>query len=85
MLDPEWIRLSDQVGNEWLETMKEIIGLIGSSRKEGERSEEVEMNVNVDELCKSGKVWFTNITNGIESENGRLMQIVSILRRRGPV
>lgn len=79
MLDPEWIRLADQVGNEWLENMKEMVALIGSSRKEDERSdEELKDNVNLDELCLTAKTWLTNMTNGLESEDGKLMQVVSI-------
>ena len=79
MLDPEWIRLADQVGNEWLENMKEMVALIGSSRKEDERSdEELKNNVNLDELCLTAKTWLTNMTNGLESEDGKLMQVVSI-------
>ena len=79
LLDPEWIRLADQVGNEWLENMKEISLLIGSNLKDGKRQEEgVEKNdvVNFDELCKAGKMWLTNMTNAVENEDGKLMQIV---------
>ena len=78
-MDPEWIRLADQVGNEWLENMKEILLLIGSNVKDGERLEKgLEKNdvVNFDELCKAGKLWLTNMTNAVENEDGKLMQIV---------
>ena len=71
--------MADQVGNEWLENMKEISLLIGSNLKDGERQEEgVEKNdvVNFDELCKAGKMWLTNMTNAVENEDGKLMQIV---------
>jgi hypothetical protein len=78
MLDPEWIRLADQVGNEWLENMKEIAILIGSSLKDGERQdEELKRNtVDFDQLCKAGKLWLTNMTNSIENEDGKFMLIV---------
>ena len=78
LLDPEWIRLADQVGNEWLENMKEITVLIGSPLKDGERQEQgVEKKVvNFDELCKAGKLWLTNMTNSVENDDGKLMQIV---------
>jgi hypothetical protein len=70
--------LADQVGNEWLENMKENAVLIGSPHKDGEREEkEQEKNVvNFDELCKAGKLWLTNMTNSVENEDGKLMQIV---------
>ena len=78
LLDPEWIRLADQVGNEWLENMKEIAILIGSSLKDGERQdEELKRNtVDFDQLCKAGKLWLTNMTNSIENEDGKFMLIV---------
>lgn len=76
LLDPEWIRLADQVGNEWLENMKDIIHLIGSQIKDGEKGME-KSTVNFDDLCKTGKVWLTSVTNSVENEDGKLMQIVS--------
>ncbi|CAB4034020.1 Hypothetical predicted protein, partial [Paramuricea clavata] len=81
LLDPEWIRLADQVGNEWLENMKEIAILIGSSLKDGERQdEELKRNtVDFDQLCKAGKLWLTNMTNSVENEDGKFMLIVSDL------
>lgn len=80
LLDPEWIRLADQVGNEWLENMKEIMILIGSSHKDGEREEDGlgKSTVNFEELCKAGKLWLTNITNSVETEDGKLTQIVCL-------
>ena len=76
LLDPEWIRLADQVGNEWLENMKEITVLIGCPLKEGERQEVDKKVVNFDELCKAGKLWLTSMTNSVENDDGKLMQIV---------
>lgn len=78
LLDPEWIRLADQVGNEWLQNMKEIILLIGIPIKDGERQDEEQKRstVNFDEFCKAGKLWLTNMTNSVENDDGKLMQIV---------
>ena len=70
--------MADQVGNEWLENMKEISLLIGSQLKDGEHeNKDLEMStVNFDELCKAGKLWLTNMTNSVENEDGKLMQVV---------
>ena len=81
MLDPEWIRLADQVSNDWVETSAEILTLIGSCKKEdaepSKTEEEGDDSVTFDELCQSAKTWLTEMTNAIESEDGKLMQIVS--------
>ncbi|XP_046844045.1 axonemal dynein light chain domain-containing protein 1-like isoform X2 [Xenia sp. Carnegie-2017] len=81
LLDSEWTRLAEQVGNEWLENINEVKYIIGSQIKEDERKENDESQNSVDfnELCKLSRKWLTNMTNSIENDDGKLLQTVNDL------
>lgn len=80
LLESEWTRLAEQVGNEWLENMNEVKYLIGSQIKEDDRkkNDESQSSVDFNELCKLSRKWLTNMTNSIENDDGKLLQTVSI-------
>jgi hypothetical protein len=78
MGDSEWIRLSDLISNEWLEQLSATILLIGSPQKEGARlAGEPENKVEVKEIVLKMAKWLSTANNGIDNEDGKIIQKVS--------
>lgn len=78
LLDSDWIRISDQVSEEWADHLTEILALIGSTQKEGARlSGEEENPVNVEEVFKNTVKWLSATTNSIENEDAKVVERVS--------
>ena len=78
LLDSDWIRLSDQLSEEWADHLTETLALIGSTQKEGARlSGEVENPVNVEEVFKNTVKWLSATTNGIDNEDAKVVERVS--------
>lgn len=79
LLDSDWIRLSDQVSEEWADHLTETLDLIGSTQREGARlSGEEENPVNVDEVFKNTVKWLSATTNSIDNEDAKVIERVSI-------
>lgn len=79
LLDADWIRLSDQVSEEWADHLTETLTLIGSTQKEGARlSGEEENPVNVEEVFKNTVKWLSATTNGIDNEDAKVVERVSV-------
>lgn len=77
LLDADWIRLSDQVREEWADHLTETLALIGSTQKEGARlSGEEENPVNVEEVFKNTVKWLSATTNGIDNEDAKVVERV---------
>lgn len=77
LLDADWIRLSDQVREEWADHLTETLALIGSTQKEGARlSGEEENPVNVEEVFKNTVKWLSATTNGIDNEDAKIVERV---------
>lgn len=77
LLDTDWIRLSDQLREEWADNLTETLSLIGSTQKEGARlSGEEENPVNVDEVFKNTVKWLSATTNGIDNEDAKVVERV---------
>lgn len=77
LLDADWIRLSDQVREEWADHLTETLALIGSTQKEGARlSGEEENPVNVEEVFKKTVKWLSATTNGIDNEDAKVVERV---------
>ena len=82
LLDTDWIRLSDQVSEEWADHLTETLALIGSTQKEGARlSGEVEIPVNVEEVFKNTVKWLSATTNSIDNEDAKIVERVSNFER----
>ncbi|XP_032220070.1 axonemal dynein light chain domain-containing protein 1 [Nematostella vectensis] len=80
MLEPEWIRLADLVCNEWLDQLKDTILVIGSNQKEGARvAGEPEKSVDVEVVVSKIDKWLTATTNGIDNEDGKIVEKVSLI------
>lgn len=80
LLDADWIRLSDQVREEWADHLTETLALIGSTQKEGARlSGEEENPVNVEEVFKNTVKWLSATTNGIDNEDAKVVERVTQL------
>lgn len=78
LLDTDWIRLSDQLREEWADHLTETLSLIGSTQKEGARlSGEEENPVNVDEVFKNTVKWLSATTNGIDNEDAKVVERVT--------
>ena len=78
LLDSDWIRISDQVSEEWAGHLTETLALIGSTQKEGARlSGEVENPVNVEEVFKNTVKWLSATTNSIDNEDAKVVERVS--------
>lgn len=78
LLDTEWIRLSDQVSEDWAAHLTETLVLIGSTQKEGARmSGEVENPVNVEAVFKNTVKWLSATTNSIDNEDAKIVERVS--------
>lgn len=78
LLDSDWIRLSDQVSEEWADHLTETLSLIGSTQKEGARlSGELENPVNVEEVFKKTVKWLSATTNGIDNEDAKIVERVT--------
>lgn len=78
LLDSDWIRISDQVSEEWADHLTETLDLIGSTQKEGARlSGEEENPVNVEEVFKNTVKWLSATTNSIDNEDAKVVERVS--------
>ena len=78
LLDADWVRLSDQVSEDWADHLTETLALIGSTQKEGARlSGEVEKPVNVEEVFKNTVKWLSATTNSIDNEDAKIVERVS--------
>ena len=78
LLDSDWIRISDQVSEEWADHLTETLALIGSTQKEGARlSGEEENPVNVEEVFKNTVKWLSATTNSIDNEDAKVVERVS--------
>ena len=78
LLDTDWIRLADQVSEEWADHLTEALALIGSTQKESERlSGEVENPVNVEDVFKNTVKWLSATTNSIDNEDAKIVERVS--------
>ena len=78
LLDSDWIRISDQVSEEWADHLTETLALIGSTQKEGARlSGEEENPVNVEEVFKNTVKWLSVTTNSIDNEDAKVVERVS--------
>jgi len=78
LLDSDWIRISDQVSEEWADHLTETLILIGSTQKEGARlSGEEENPVNVEEVFKNTVKWLSATTNSIDNEDAKVVERVS--------
>lgn len=77
LLDSDWIRLSDQVSEEWADRLTESLALIGSTQKEGARlAGELENPVNVEEVFKNTVKWLSATTNSIDNEDAKIVERV---------
>lgn len=77
LLDSDWIRLSDQVSEEWADRLTESLALIGSTQKEGARLVgELENPVNVEEVFKNTVKWLSATTNSIDNEDAKIVERV---------
>ena len=78
LLDTDWIRLADQVSEEWADHLTETLGLIGSTQKESARlSGEVENPVDVEDVFKNTVKWLSATTNSIDNEDAKIVERVS--------
>lgn len=78
LLDSDWIRISDQVSEEWADHLTETLDLIGSTQKEGARlSGEEENPANVEEVFKNTVKWLSATTNSIDNEDAKVVERVS--------
>ena len=78
LLESDWVRLSDHVGEDWADHLTETLALIGSTQKEGARlSGEVEKPVNVEEVFKNTVKWLSATTNSIDNEDAKIVERVS--------
>jgi len=78
LLDSDWIRISDQVSEEWADHLTATLTLIGSTQKEGARlSGEEEKPVNVEEVFKNTVKWLSATTNSIDNEDAKVVERVS--------
>lgn len=78
LLDSDWIRISDQVSEEWADHLTGTLALIGSTQKEGARlSGEQENPVNVEEVFKNTVKWLSGTTNSIDNEDAKVVERVS--------
>ena len=75
--DNDWIRLCDMVSGEWIEHMVDVISMIGSTQKEGQRlAGEPENRVDVERLFKETSKWLGATTNSIDNEDGKIVERV---------
>ena len=75
--DSEWFRLGDLLCTEWPDDLVVVIDLIGSTLKEGARAAgDVEDSVDVEHLIKDTMKWLSATTNGIDSEDGKIVERV---------
>ncbi|XP_020618075.1 axonemal dynein light chain domain-containing protein 1-like [Orbicella faveolata] len=80
LLDSDWIRISDQVSEEWADHLTETLILIGSTQKDGARlSGEEENPVNVEEVFKNTVKWLSATTNSIDNEDAKVVERVTQL------
>ena len=78
LLDSDWIRLADQIREDWTDHLTEIVSLIGSIQKEGARlAGDVENPVNVEEAFKNTVKWLSATTNSIDNEDAKVVERVS--------
>ena len=78
LLDTDWIRLADQVSEEWADHLTETLALIGSTQKESARlSGEVENPVDVEDVFKNTVKWLSATTNSIDNEDAKIVERVS--------
>lgn len=78
LLDTDWIRLADQVSEEWADHLTETLGLIGSTQKESARlSGEVENPVDVEDVFKNTVKWLSATTNSIDNEDAKIVERVT--------
>ena len=78
LLDTDWIRLADQVSEEWADHLTETLGLIGSTQKESARlSGELENPVDVEDVFKNTVKWLSATTNSIDNEDAKIVERVS--------
>ena len=78
LLDTDWIRIADQVSEEWADHLTETLALIGSTQKESARlSGEVENPVDVEDVFKNTVKWLSATTNSIDNEDAKIVERVS--------
>lgn len=86
LLDADWVRLSDQVSEDWADHLTETLALIGSTQKEAARlSGEIEKPVNVEEVFKNTVKWLSATTNSIDNEDAKIVEKVSNFENSYPI
>ncbi|XP_071820220.1 axonemal dynein light chain domain-containing protein 1-like isoform X2 [Apostichopus japonicus] len=78
-LEAEWSRLYE-LFHEWDHSIEEVDSLIGTSQKEDDRSErKTHSQIDKDTVFQDSQKWLSNTVNGIDSQDSKLVEQVSVL------
>ncbi|PIK62067.1 putative axonemal dynein light chain domain-containing protein 1 [Apostichopus japonicus] len=78
-LEAEWSRLYE-LFHEWDHSIEEVDSLIGTSQKEDDRAERKTHNqIDKDTVFQDSQKWLSNTVNGIDSQDSKLVEQVSVL------
>ncbi|XP_022084228.1 axonemal dynein light chain domain-containing protein 1-like isoform X2 [Acanthaster planci] len=78
-LESEWMRLYE-LFSDWLVTIDETAGCIGSTQKEDAKAEGKPHDpLSMEDVFRSTQKWLASTTNGIDSEDSKLVEQVQVL------
>ncbi|XP_038045386.1 axonemal dynein light chain domain-containing protein 1-like isoform X3 [Patiria miniata] len=78
-IDSEWMRLYE-LFSDWLVTIDETAECIGSTQKEDAKAEgKPHQPLSMDDVFRSTQKWLASTTNGIDSEDSKLVEQVAVL------